>query len=75
MTILTGIDPQKATHTAVTIYGDERVLDEFTLRASKAQTTRLRSWASQFDGPEWAVESAHGRPSGLPGLVPPAPQE
>ncbi|WP_051012077.1 IS110 family transposase [Candidatus Microthrix parvicella] len=60
MTIMIGIDPHKATHTAVAIDGDERVLDEFTLRASKAQTTRLRSWAGQFDGPEWAVESARG---------------
>ncbi len=60
MTIMIGIDPHKATHTAVAIDGDERVLDEFTLRASKAQTTQLRSWASQFDDTAWAVESARG---------------
>ena len=42
MTIMIGIDPHKATHTAVAIDSDERVLDEFTLRASKAQTARLR---------------------------------
>lgn len=60
MTIMIGIDPHKATHTAVAIDSEERVLDEFTVRASKAQTARLRTWASQFDDPAWAVESARG---------------
>ena len=60
MTIMIGIDPHKATHTAVAIDSDERVLDEFTVRASKAQASRLRTWASQFDDPAWAVESARG---------------
>ena len=60
MTIMIGIDPHKATHTAVAINSDEHVLDEVTLRASKAQAARLRTWASQFDDPAWAVESARG---------------
>ncbi len=60
MTTMIGIDPHKSTHTAVAIDSDERVLDEFTLRASKAQTARLRAWGSQFDDPAWAVESARG---------------
>jgi transposase len=60
MTTMIGIDPHKATHTAVAIDGDERVLDEFTLRASKTQSARLRAWGSRFDEPVWAVESARG---------------
>ena len=52
MTTIIGIDPHKATHTAVAINSDEQVLDEFTLRASKAQTTR-RTWAGQFENPAW----------------------
>jgi transposase len=60
MTIMIGIDPHKATHTAVAIDSEERVLDEFTLRASKAQAARLCTWASQFDDTAWAVESARG---------------
>ena len=56
MTIMIGIDPHKATHTAVAIDSDEKVLEEFTLRASKTQTNRLRTWASQFDDTQWAVE-------------------
>ncbi len=55
-----GIDPHKATHTAVAIDRDEQVLDEFKLRASAAQAERLREWAQGFDKPEWAIESANG---------------
>ena len=60
MVIMIGIDPHKATHTAVAIDRDEQVLDMCTVRASKHQATRLRSWAGQFDDPAWAVESARG---------------
>jgi len=60
MTIMIGIDPHKATHTAVAIDRDEQVLDEFTLRASSVQVRRLRAWAGQFDDTAWAVESARG---------------
>jgi transposase len=60
MTIMIGIDPHKATHTAVAVDSEERVLEEFTVRASKAQANRLRTWASQFDDTAWAVESARG---------------
>lgn len=69
MAIMIGIDPHKATHTAVAIDSDERMLDEFTVRASKAQTTRLRTWASQFNDPAWAVESARGLGEGALRLV------
>lgn len=55
-----GIDPHKATHTAVAIDDDENVLDEFELRASTAQAERLREWAEAFDKREWAIESANG---------------
>jgi hypothetical protein len=34
MTIMIGIDPHKATHTAVAVDDDENVLDEFKVRAS-----------------------------------------
>ncbi len=60
MMVMIGIDPHKATHTAVAIDSNEHVLDEFTLRSSNTQVQRLRSWASQFDDKSWAVESARG---------------
>jgi transposase len=55
-----GIDPHKATHTAVAIDDDENVIDEFTLRSSNDQAERLTSWADRFGKREWAVESANG---------------
>jgi transposase len=55
-----GIDPHKATHTAVAVDDNEVVLDEFTLRSSTVQAQRLREWAAGFEKREWAVESANG---------------
>ena len=45
MTIMVGIDPHKASHTAVAIDNSECVLDELRVRACAKQTDRLRSWA------------------------------
>ncbi len=44
-----GIDPHKATHTAVAVDDDENVNDEFTLEASNDQTERLCDWASGYE--------------------------
>ena len=55
-----GIDPHKATHTAVAIDDNEVVLDEFKLRASSVQAERLCDWASGFEKRQWAIESANG---------------
>jgi len=55
-----GIDPHKATHTAVAVDDDEHVIGEFTLEASNDQAERLCDWASMFTKREWAVESANG---------------
>ena len=55
-----GIDPHKATHTAVAVDDNEHVVDEFQLRASSLQAERLREWADGFTKREWAIESANG---------------
>ena len=55
-----GIDPHKATHTAVAIDDNENVIGEFTLDASTSQVERLTGWADGFTKREWAVESASG---------------
>jgi transposase len=55
-----GIDPHKATHTAVAVDDDENVIGEFTLESSNTQVERLCGWASGFVTREWAVESANG---------------
>jgi transposase len=58
--IIIGIDPHKASHTAVAIDEHETVLSEMTTRTCRTQTQRLRSWAEKFDERVWAVESANG---------------
>jgi transposase len=57
-----GIDPHKATHTAVAIDDDETALAEITIRADKDQATKLIDWAQSVDGDGrvWAVEAATG---------------
>jgi hypothetical protein len=60
MTITIGIDPHKASHTAVAIDDSEAVLGEHRVRASAAQATVLLDWARSFEPRTWAVESAAG---------------
>jgi len=57
-----GIDPHKATHTAVAIDESETVLGELTVPADRAQTRTLLEWAQRVDGDGrvWAVEAAGG---------------
>jgi hypothetical protein len=57
--VMIGIDPLKATHTAVAIDDDEHVIDEFTLEASNSQVERLTRWVDRLTKREWAVESAN----------------
>ena len=60
MTIIIGIDPHKATHTAVAIDDTEQPLAQFELAADRCQTMRLLAWAAPFEDRAWAVESADG---------------
>ena len=46
MTVTIGIDPHKASHTAVAIDNTECVLDELRVRACSKQTQQLQSWAN-----------------------------
>ena len=57
-----GIDPHKATHTAVAINETETVLGELTVPADRDQTKTLLDWAQNLDGEGrvWAVEAAGG---------------
>ena len=61
MTVMIGIDPHKATHTAVAIDSDERPLARLQLTADRVQTGRLLVWAAPLgDDRTWAIESAGG---------------
>ena len=54
--VMIGIDPHKASHTAVAIGGAEEQLGELRVRACAAQADRLVAWPERT----WAVEGAGG---------------
>src|ERR1700724_1575885 len=60
MTVMIGIDPHKASHTAVAIGCDEQPLAEIKVRATCQQATKLLAWAKPLGPRTWAVESAGG---------------
>ena len=61
MTVIIGVDPHKATHTAVAIDGDEQPLARLEVVADRSQAQRLLAWAAPFgQDRRWAVESAEG---------------
>jgi len=60
VTITIGIDPHKATHTAVAVDDSEAVIGEHKVRASATQAAVLLDWAWGFGPRTWAVESAAG---------------
>jgi transposase len=55
-----GIDPHKASHTAVAISAAEEPLGELRVRACVAQAGRLLAWAQAWPERTWAVEGAGG---------------
>lgn len=60
MNVIIGVDPHKATHTAVAVDEKEVDLGEVQVRANSAQLKRLLEWASPFEKRTWAVEGAGG---------------
>jgi transposase len=60
MPVIIGVDPHKASHTAVAIDGGEDELDRKKVRAGDAQLDQLVAWAEPFATRTWAIESAGG---------------
>ena len=60
MAVMIGVDPHKASHTAVAIDDKERPLGELRVRSSADQVGRLLSWAARWPKRTWAVEGAGG---------------
>jgi transposase len=58
--VMIGIDPHKASHTAVAIGAGEEPLGRLRVRASAAQAQRLVEWAAGWPERTWAVEGAGG---------------
>jgi len=58
--VMIGVDPHKASHTAVAVSAAEEPLGELRVRACVAQTERLLAWAAAWPQRTWAVEGAGG---------------
>src|ERR1700758_3728523 len=58
--VMIGVDPHKASHTAVAISAAEEPLGELRVRACVAQAERLLAWAQAWPLRTWAVEGAGG---------------
>jgi transposase len=58
--ITIGIDPHKASHTAVALDGAGRVLGELRVAATKPMLERLLRWVERWPERIWAVEGATG---------------
>src|SRR5690348_10986438 len=58
--VMIGIDPHKASHTAVAINAAEQSLGQQRVRASAVQAERLLGWAQPWPERAWAVEGAGG---------------
>jgi transposase len=58
--VMIGVDPHKASHTAVAIGAAEEPLGQLRVRASAARAGRLVAWAAPWPERTWAVEGAGG---------------
>lgn len=60
MQVIIGVDPHKASHTAVAIDTNEDQLDMRKVRASRSQVEQLLCWAQPYRARLWAIEGADG---------------
>ena len=60
MNVMIGIDPHKASHTAVAIGRDEDQVSSVKVRATAKPVEQLLCWAEPFEKRTWAIESVGG---------------
>ena len=60
MAVMIGVDPHKASHTAVAIGPAEEPLGKLRVEAPEGQAAGLPGWASEWPDRTWAVEGAGG---------------
>jgi transposase len=60
MDVVIGIDPHKASHTAVALDRSERSIASVRVRTSTKQLEQLLSWSTPFPERLWAIEGADG---------------
>jgi len=56
-----GVDPHKASHTAVAVGGDEQPLGQVRVRASALQAMRLLEWAAAWPDQKLPYDSSPGQ--------------
>jgi transposase len=54
--VVIGVDPHKASHTAVAIGAAEEPLGQLRVRASADQARQLLAWAAGWPERTWAIE-------------------
>ncbi len=60
--VMIGVDPHKASHTAVVISAAEEPLGELRVRACAGQAERLLAWAAAWPARTWAGRGVPGAP-------------
>ena len=60
MHVIIGVDPHKASHTAVAVSDREDELAVKKVRATSRQVEQLLAWAEPFETRTWAIEGADG---------------
>jgi transposase len=60
MDVVIGIDPHKASHTAVALGDGDVELARLQVRSGRSQLGRLLRWAEPFPQRRWAIEGAEG---------------
>lgn len=58
--VIIGIDPHKASHTAVALDDQHQPLGRLRVDASRATLRTLQTWAKQWPDRRWAVEGTNG---------------
>jgi transposase len=60
MNVVIGVDPHKASHTAVSIDEAEDEISGVKVRATRRQVEQLVHWVEPFEKRRWTIESAGG---------------
>jgi hypothetical protein len=58
--VMIGVDPHKASHTAVAINGAEVPLGTVRVRACASEASKLVEWAADWPERTWVIEGAGG---------------
>jgi transposase len=60
VSVIIGVDPHKASHTAVAIGSGEEEMARKKVRTGRTQVDQLMAWAAPYEDRMWAIESAGG---------------